>query len=74
MNLVLPAPSDDYYPSPTVATEDDISWAISSFPPASAGGGCSGADGLHPCHLRAILGREAVKAGGGTSVVAPDHI
>ena len=59
VDLNLPAPPDDDYEGPTVATDDDIRRAVASFPPGSAGG----LDGLRPGHLRALLGRESGEAG-----------
>ena len=58
-DLSMPTPPDDDYAGPTVAVEDDIRRAISSFPPGSAGG----LDGLRPGHLKALLGRESGEAG-----------
>jgi len=59
VDLNLPAPPDDDYEGPAVATDDDIRRAVASFPPGSAGG----LDGLRPGHLRALLGRESGEAG-----------
>ena len=57
-DLSLPeAPGEDY--EPTVASEDDVRKALSSFGPGSAGG----PDGLRPGHLKALTSRKTAEAG-----------
>ena len=61
-----PAPLDLDFPDPpcdsmplVIATEADVSQAISSFRPGSAGG----PDGLRPGHLKSLVGHASAEAG-----------
>ena len=58
-DLSLPAPPDDDFPAPTVATEESVRRALASFRPGSAGG----PDGLRPGHLVALTSGKAGEAG-----------
>ena len=58
VDLSLPEPPGEGY-APTIASEDDVRKALTSFGPGSAGG----PDGLRPGHLRALTSRKTDEAG-----------
>lgn len=59
VDLSLPASPDGDYPTPTMASAEDIRRALASFRPGSAGG----PDGLRPSHLSALISRKSAEAG-----------